>query len=193
MKKLPILLLCGLFITLLFSQCGTTSKENDQENDAIVKADSTPASVDSEVKTNALTNLTFAYGINMQSCDGLTYSEYSIDLKFGNDNTVEQTTNDIVGMGSPDAYTTKKTLMGTYAIDRDLVTIKFAKLKSESIREGKVFDSSTNPNSKAPLTLKITKCPDGRLQLISNVEGITVLGNKATEGDKGSWSLAKKK
>ncbi|OJJ17958.1 hypothetical protein BKI52_29315 [marine bacterium AO1-C] len=192
MKRLFIIV-CSIHITLLFSQCGTTSKENNNESSDTVKVDDMSSKPSSEIKTNALTNMTFAYGMNMQNCDGVTYSEYSIDLKFSNGNTVKQVTNDIVGMGSPDAYIVKKTLIGTYTINNDLVTIEYTKMKEESIRDEKVFKSSTEDYSKTALKLKMTKCEDGRLQLVSSVEGVSVLGEKAIKGDKSSWSLAKKK
>jgi len=191
--KYLLIAISSFTITFLFTYCGTTSKENTNQNDTVTKVDSVNTKPDSEEQPNALGNMTFAYGLNMQDCDGLTYSEYSVKLKFGQDNTVEQVNSDIVNMGGPEAYEKKETLMGTYTIDQEVVTIQYTKLKLDKIREGKAFESSTKDEKRTAQKLKITKCQDGRLQLISNTAGVTVLGDKAPEGDKSSWSLVKKK
>lgn len=190
MRKLTIL---SLFAGALFfmASCGNSAKEGNTEANTTKKVDESESKNSGVQPKSAVASKEFAFGMNMQDCDGLTYSEYSVSLKFGADNTIEEIANSAGNLGSPDFYMQKDVAMGTYTIDNEMITINFTKYKTEKSRDNKVFETKTGEKART-LSLKIGKCADGRLQLLSNMEGKDALGNDSPR-DKSSWSIPKPK
>lgn len=192
MKKIIIVLLyTGVFFIL--TNCGETSKEGTGTDTTQTTGDSSKTT-ESDAKTtteNPVANKEFSFGLNQKNCDGLTYSEYGATLKFGADNTVEQVMTSVGNMGSPEVFEIKITSKGTYAMKNEVLTIDFTEKKEEHIRDNKAFKTETK--EPQDLNLKMSKCEDGRLQLMSNVEGKNAMGDEGGENDQSSWSLKKEK
>jgi len=124
MKKL-------LFISLLFSLVASCQSSNPSEQDTEEKQVNVE---ETESNFVDLKDKKFSFGINMNPCDGLTYSEYSIIIEFFDKDSVKITSSDVMNLGSPETYSKLNIQKGKYSWEDDK-KLKINIVKSLIIKE----------------------------------------------------------
>jgi len=141
---------------------------------------------DNQGDANSIANKIFAFHNNHQDCNAQTFSKEWSTMKFNPDGTVSSMSAIAKNTGGNDFYELRQTSFGSYTRKEEVLTIEFTKTKSEKIKEGKVLET-TDQNARSTWVLKITKCAEERLQLVSNMPNKNAQGKPANGNDQSSW------
>ncbi|OJJ17957.1 hypothetical protein BKI52_29310 [marine bacterium AO1-C] len=186
MNRFMLLSICiGVWLFLL--SCGGSSNESTQKDSIESSNFQTVDNIETtEADENSIANKIFTLNNNRQDCNAQTFSKEWSTMKFNPDGTVSSISAAAKNTGGNDFYELRQTSFGAYTRKDEVITIEFIKTKSEKIKEGKVLDTS-DQDAKMNWVLKVTKCADGRLQLVSNMPNKNAQGKSNNGKDQSSW------
>ena len=176
---------------LCVSGCGGKSENTTQSTSAdATTTDSSFLAVDniqdSQGDVNTIANKIFTLNNNRQDCNAQVFSKEWSTMKFNPDGTVSSISAIAKNTGGNDFYELRQTSFGSYTRQEEVLTIEFTKTKSEKIKEGKVVDTN-DQSTKITWVLKVAKCNDDRLQLVSNMPNKNAQGKPTQGKDQSSW------
>ncbi len=175
---------------LFLGSCSKTPENSTQDATKNKKENVNFQTVDhtnsGEADQNSIANKIFSFNRKCQDCNAQTFSKEWSTMKFNPDGTVSSISAMAKNTGGNDFYELRQTSFGSYTRQDALITIEFTKTKSEKIKEGKTLDSNDR-RTKTILKLKVTKCADERLQLVSSMPNKNAQGKLTNEKMTSCW------
>lgn len=178
-------------VLLWCTSCGSKSESTTtkQQQDSLIASKLLQSSENAQTNQtdeNSIANKVFSLNKNREACNAQALSKEWSTMKFNPDGTVSSISAIAKNTGGSDFFELRQTSFGSYSRKDDIVTIEFTKMKSEKIQEGKTTDSSMQ-DLQATWVLKITKCNDKRMQLVSNLPNKNAKGAPIKGKDLSCW------
>ena len=178
-------------VLLWCTSCGSKSEDTaaKQQQDSLIASKLLQSSENAkanEADENSIANKVFSLNNNREKCNAQALSKEWSTMKFNPDGTVSSISSVAKNTGGNNFFELRQTSFGSYSRKDDIVTIEFTKMKSEKIKEGKTTDSSTQ-NLQTTWILKIVKCADKHMQLVSNLPNKNAKGTTITGKDLSCW------